>query len=552
MLEKRGGYIAGFLGCSLFSLLCTGMIFQGQTWMVDNSRVGEIATSRVENPGTSLEHPLESKQSMVASAWSQKRDHIDMSEVTTAEHMLIGVINPRTVYQVGDTLVVRIVARDAKGRQKTNGGDFLLAKLCTTAKSRVKACTAGQVTDRGNGVYIARFFLSWPGSLAISVRLGHSSESVEVLKRIRDNFLDRRVTKCSFVDEISGEEEWVHCTFSRNDSINPRDICDYSRSIPNATWYCQRPTRVKACQSITACNRDYPASLKLHETMVTASEAALFNSTLANLDVPNKVKITVKGNRIRDGVEGKTLPPCGPQLAESSSEGYWYNKTWHSLRCKPLRIHSSPLDYKCLRNKSITILGDSTGRQYFGYLEDLVQKITAQLPEGKREWERKHKSMKVDFVFHTFPRNHGTPALQVRYLKYVADEVDRIVGGPNMMVVLCFWAHYNAEPLETFRSRVWGIRYAIERLLNRYPDTKIVWRTGAMQGHVKLEHFLENSNWYTHQLIHEAKQILGDLNIFILDVWEMSLCEEPFYSLHPGPDIIKGHVEMMLSYLCSN
>ncbi|XP_078578015.1 NXPE family member 1-like [Branchiostoma floridae x Branchiostoma japonicum] len=548
MLARNRGLTVGFVGGIVFTLLCLELVFYG-----DKTAVRSTTSERqAQDFSTTTEQPAksETKQNMVTSVWSQKRHDFDISKITTAEEMSIHVVDSKPVYQVGDTLVVKINARDANGQKKTYGGDFLLAKLCT--KSPVKACSAGRITDRGNGVYIARFFLSYPGSLAISVRLGHSSETVEVLRRIRDSFLDRRVTKCSFVDEYSNLTEWTHCSFSRNDSVNPRDICDYSRSIPNATWYCQRPTRVNAgCHSITECNRDNPATTKLHETMITVSEASLFNRSLANREVPNDIRITVKGKRIQDGIGMKPLPPCGPHLPARSSEGYWYNKTWYSLKCRPHRLHLSHLDYRCLRNKSIVVLGDSTGRQYLEYLQHLVKNIKADLPEEIRKWERNHKSMKVDFVFHTFPRNHGEPALEVKKLRFVADEIDRIVGGPNVLLVLCFWAHYNAEPLETFRSRVWGIRHALERLLSRYPDTKVVWRTGTMQDHIRLEHFLENSSWYTSQLLQEAKQILGDLNIFIMDVWEMSVCDEPFYMLHPGPDIIKSHLEMMLSYLCS-
>ncbi|KAI8482926.1 Neurexophilin [Branchiostoma belcheri] len=92
------------------------------------------------------------------------------------KHSVAFVMNPQPVYHVGDTLFIKIVARDAKHRPKFYGGDFLRAKLFSRVP--VNASTAGRITDYENGTYVARFFLSWPGSLSVSVQIIHPKNSI--------------------------------------------------------------------------------------------------------------------------------------------------------------------------------------------------------------------------------------------------------------------------------------------------------------------------------------------------------------------------------------
>ncbi|XP_019625433.1 PREDICTED: NXPE family member 3-like, partial [Branchiostoma belcheri] len=242
------------------------------------------------------------------------------------------------------------------------------------------------------------------------------------------------------------------------------------------------------------------------------------------------------------------LPLCSPRLLEKGTDGYWYNGKWNLLRCRLNEYLPTLSTYKCLRHKTFFIVGDSTARQYYAFLIKLVQDINVQLPDAIREWEKIHKSINIQFHFHTFPRNTRTP-LQMSDIKYTADLIDSIVGGPDVVIILSLWAHYSAVPSETFLSRVYGIRHAIERLHSRSPDTKVVWRTGNTRKHMTVAHVIENGNWVAYQNLLGARQILQGLDIFFMDVWDMSVCED-VYKLHPGPNVIKNHIDLILNYVC--
>ncbi|XP_035700313.1 uncharacterized protein LOC118432801 [Branchiostoma floridae] len=81
--------------------------------------------------------------------------------LTSASTSRIEVLTQKgPVYHLGDSLEVRIQARDGLNRPKTRGGDYFKAKIFNPS---LLASSAGRVTDHGDGTYTVRFRLSWSG-----------------------------------------------------------------------------------------------------------------------------------------------------------------------------------------------------------------------------------------------------------------------------------------------------------------------------------------------------------------------------------------------------
>ncbi|XP_078681399.1 NXPE family member 3-like [Branchiostoma floridae x Branchiostoma belcheri] len=464
------------------------------------------------------------------------------------KHLVISVVNPKRVFYVGDTLSVKIVAKDAEGRPKLYGGDFLRAKLFS--KVPVNASTAGRITDYGNGTYVARFFLSWPGNLSVSVQMIHSSEAVQVLRKIRDNI--RRIMVCSFHDESGNMTEWMPCSNTANRSMNLRDVCDFSKPFINSTFYCQRP-QLSRCDSITDCHRGEKETLALQNHLANLDERKLFSRDTEGEQLPVINMIQVNGRRVSSRSNEKLLPLCAPGLPETPSEGYWFNGTWYSLKCRARTFPTSHSVLRCLKNKSVFFYGDSTTKQLWKFLAEFLNLETTGSVIYHTAAVNQEFNTKLEFTFQHFPRNVRDKEkkwLHFRSLHYVAEEIDEIIGGPNVVVVLGLWGHYTAEPIKTFRSRLYGIRYAIERLHSRYPETKVIWRTSNTRQQNQLSHFLENSDWYAYQLLTEVKKIMQGLNIAIMDVWEMTSCMWHDPIMHVPKDIVRNMVDLILSYIC--
>ena len=63
--------------------------------------------------------------------------------------------------KVGDPIIVTIVAVDAKGRNKTAGGDVVWVWCVDSAGHNV---VTADVQDLGNGTYVASTAIRWPGT----------------------------------------------------------------------------------------------------------------------------------------------------------------------------------------------------------------------------------------------------------------------------------------------------------------------------------------------------------------------------------------------------
>ncbi|KAL0174712.1 hypothetical protein M9458_030680 [Cirrhinus mrigala] len=100
---------------------------------------------------------------------------------TSPAHTTFIIENLKESYQI-------VYAKDFENKSKSYGGDFFQAKLFW---SETKASVFGEVVDLLNGSYSVRFLLSWVGEAQVAVRLIHSSEAVQVLKRHRDTDSDR-------------------------------------------------------------------------------------------------------------------------------------------------------------------------------------------------------------------------------------------------------------------------------------------------------------------------------------------------------------------------
>ncbi|XP_019622920.1 PREDICTED: NXPE family member 3-like [Branchiostoma belcheri] len=463
---------------------------------------------------------------------------------TSSEKTIAHILNRRLTYRVGDELLLRIVARDAFNRPKTVGGDFFTTQLTTT--SPVQASTAGRIKDYGNGTYLARFILGWPGLVTATVRLVHSSEAVSILKKSRSDKI-RRFFSCMFQDPKTNSTEWTSCTFNQNEKAEySRNICDFSRPDINVTWYCHKP-RSAPCEPPIQCRQDRNKSLGVDD-LFSAEEKALLEGD--KVEVPGNISLNVKE---RDtGMVPKGLPKCGLHLPEPASEGYWYNGTWFSLRCRVQQGFDREAAVRCLRNKTIYLQGDSTLRQWYSEIARDINTVDNPNKDkflGPRVTTNKTNNIKLHFRFHHFPVG-GPPPRPMNVFSFTADEIKNMIGGPDVVIVLGLWGHFSGEPMETFVSRMYGIRHAIQHLHSRYPETKVFVRSSNTRGFVTFSHLRDNSNWYAYQVLQETKEILGDLNVTILDVWDMSVCQWHEHSVHPHDEVIKNHLDMFYSYIC--
>ncbi|XP_054911456.1 NXPE family member 3-like [Poeciliopsis prolifica] len=232
--------------------------------------------------------------------------------------------------------------------------------------------------------------------------------------------------------------------------------------------------------------------------------------------------------------------------------GYYYKNSWQALGGARVHQFNSSAISQCLKGKAVHIYGDSTVRQWYEYLTD-------SLPDLKKFDLRTPKQsgplMALDYVnniFVTF-RSHGPPlrfsSSPVSQLHYVANELDRVIGGTDTVVVIGVWSHFSTFPFEAYVRRLLSIRKAVARLLSRAPGTTVVVRT-ANPKEMTLFESLTNSDWFSLQQDKILREIFRGMNVQLVDAWEMVLAHHLPHKLHPESDILKNMVDVLLSFVC--
>ncbi|XP_037136697.1 NXPE family member 3 [Syngnathus acus] len=439
-------------------------------------------------------------------------------------------------WYVGDQLEALVHLHDFKGRPKRYGGDLLLARLHSP---KYKAGVAGQVLDHNNGLYTARFPLLWEGRAQVEVTMVHSSEAVAVLRRLREQRPDRVFFVSLFRHDLLSESTVCNMCLPQDQG----ELCNYTDPYSGEPWYCYKPKMLSCDARINHAKGGYLKNI------ITNKEALLFQSGV-NVKVPIHASTTDTIVVMPSRKENDRQKPDPVKLPTS---GYYYQDSWRPLGGVNMRQFDRSSDItKCLTNKMVYMYGDSTVRQWFEYLLSV-------LPEMKEFELQSPKKvgplMAVDSTHNILLeyRCHGPPirfsTVMTSELRYIANELDGLTGGPDTVVALSVWSHFSTFPVEVYIRRLRHIRKAVVRLLDRAPGTVVVIRTANPQA-LERDVSLYNSDWFSLQLDTVLRAMFEGLDVWLVDAWQMCVAHHQPHNLHPPRSIVKNMVDMMLSYVC--
>ncbi|KAJ8389258.1 hypothetical protein AAFF_G00121230 [Aldrovandia affinis] len=457
------------------------------------------------------------------------------NEATDPTKCSYDVIGLQKSYTLGDFLHVLVVARDTSGRLKTHGGDFFQAKL---HNSQLKASTFGLVKDHLNGTYTVRFSLLWPGATHVSVRLVHSSEAVQVLSRQREQDPDKVVFYGYFVD--GGRTEQVVCNAQQSPWLfgdGTSCCCRYRDPVTGESWFCRRPNSLP-CSTLT----DH--SMGRYQAKLSSLDASILHKDKTNINVPGRdPEILVLPHDINT-----QTPACQPGLDTPVPAGFYFQDHWTSLVCRSRAFNTASLVSACLKDKQVHMMGDSTLRQWFEYLESAVPALkrlnlhTSAL-SGPLEAVDPESNMILNWRAHGLPlRTSRTP---IADLHYIGREIDGLAGGQHTIIVFNIWAHFTTYPVGAYMHRLATIRKAITSLLQRAPSTLVVIKS-ANTGYKDVY----GSDWLSWQLDLTLRAMFKGLPVVFIDVWQMTSCHYSPDNIHPAKEVIRNEVDLFLSFVC--
>ncbi|XP_066299878.1 NXPE family member 3-like [Branchiostoma lanceolatum] len=476
--------------------------------------------------------------------------------ITEAKETTYSLDNPKTSYHVGDFVNVTIVARDKDGQPKIHGGDYFQVRVQSPDGD---SAAAGQVIDHDNGKYTAQFRLFWAGEVKFNIRLVHPSEGCYLLNYMWE-VCPLRLTFTSTFMGNNGSSETTECNVFLDEDV---DQCDYSDQSSGVSWACVKP-KTLPCSSRVDHKVDYDLSHHLNKLcFFLPSEQRHMISSLVTYDEEKggTFKKTIKGRPGSINVNSTYVPikvslrrpPCesGIPTPSAPTTGFWHQDVWTSTVCKNRHFPRREHYFKCLENKELYFMGDSTGRQLYEFLVFSILNTTFSAVDpsitrraGPHYAVHKASNLTLRFRVHGPPLRTG--GINVTHINYLADEISIVRGGPDYVIIITMWAHFTSFHYDIYIQRLRGIRTAILNLLYRKPDTLIVFKTASTRTGVPRL----SSDFFSSQMNKIIRKMFANVKITILDVWDLTLSHKNEDIIHPKQVIVRQEVELLLSYIC--
>ena len=232
-----------------------------------------------------------------------------------------------------------------------------------------------------------------------------------------------------------------------------------------------------------------------------------------------------------------------------NTSGFFYKGQWQPTFCN---LPGDDKYSECVRGKHFRFFGDSTIRQWYGYLKEYLNCTGA--PKTDRTESGVHKrsfcfSSNLNFTAEWTP--HGQPFYvgktkweSRRYTTHpISSYLNEVSDSSKSVIVVHIFAHYCTFRSEIFRDRIKSISRSAEHLLNRNKNVTIL---------VKGPHTFNQLRgyWYYHYraIMKKEFEALHDRVVF-MEQGDMTIAKrsEP---LHPEIDILKEGVRQLIGYTC--
>ncbi|KAH0623360.1 hypothetical protein JD844_031611 [Phrynosoma platyrhinos] len=473
-----------------------------------------------------------------------KLDHLmpnvtfmNINKTTSAKNSKATILNHKDSYCVGEHLMVQIDMYDYLGKRKDYGGDFIRARIYSLG---LKAGASGSIKDFRNGTYLVNFTLFWEGDVRASILLIHPSEGVSALWAARKKGYDKIAFMGKFLNGAS--EVSTECGFNLSKNA---ELCEYLDERDQEAFYCRKPKDVPCGAFFHLKSYNKPT------TYLTTLEQSLFKRFKTGAEIPqlfgNIHVVQCKSNKTT------TTKKCWAGMSAPVPSGFVWQNQWHLAFCNIPRFNTLEQINTCLKGKLIYFMGDSTLRQW---MEILTKRVTTLEYLDISPKEKLQKLLAVDLARHIQiqSKKHGHPYVgtygyTVKDHSYMAREIDSVAGDRDTTIVISLGQHFRPFPIQLFVQRVINIRRAIQRLLLRSPDTRVVIKgENIREMEVDQERFGDIQGYPQSVAL---KEVFRDLNVAFIDAWDITVAYNTM-KVHPPDHVVWEEVNMFLSYICCN
>ncbi|KAL4235814.1 Neurexophilin [Mactra antiquata] len=457
--------------------------------------------------------------------------------------------------KIGDTVIIRIQLYNGRNERRTRGGDLVRVWL---AEDRLGAKTTAQVTDNKDGSYNAIIRTFWVGRPQIQAAIISPREVVATAFKRRYKCPPVLMNTAIFQhpSDVNILEE-TPCNYD-NQIPGYKKVCNFTQENYNRPWYCGKPRHGRLlCQDWTMV-----ADINLwnngHDKQLLSNmEQELMSLKYTARKIMTNITLTVT----EDSKEETVLTPkskCNHRNKSvtwdvTSPTGYFYNNKWTNRQCS-----YSDLDLKsCLKNTTVILIGDSTTRQMFECIEQLIpcEWLTDTWSQSGKHRPAicANKSMDFNLIWklHSLPFcTRNTPR---HYFKSLSSYLNELSDSKRYIVVIHFYAHFLNYHSHVFYETLMDLKKGINDILARNYQVSIVIKGPHAYSFSKSpDHVIWMPDMYSKVYEKLILDVMKDLRhrIYYLESMDMTVCTGQWH-IHAEQYVINSMVENMFSFVCS-
>ena len=181
---------------------------------------------------------------------------------------------------------------------------------------------------------------------------------------------------------------------------------------------------------------------------------------------------------------------------------------------------------KCLENRRIQIIGDSTTRQWLCFLEKMLKFVRIGIFRQHRPIITVNKNLNSTMFWYThgYPFLHPSIANNKGFSKPPHVYLDKLPKGCNDFIIINLFLHFIPYGPDVMQRQAHALVKSIHKLIERSPDVTIAFK-GFHAFHDAVNVFDDFWAYAYEAILREEMTSLLDKVIF-LDCWDITLSSE--------------------------
>ncbi|XP_071963345.1 NXPE family member 3-like [Antedon mediterranea] len=355
---------------------------------------------------------------------------------------------------------------------------------------------------------------------------------------------EKRIFWSGIYECNTDSEEYTLCYIEKHSNReNIYNVCLYTNveALGNTTLTCEKP---KTC----LCNNlvSYRGS---GEDILNEANLLLGNNTEL-FKGKNLEFYVVKDYEIYLGDPGhETMQERVIDSEDVQSDGVWMNNEWKSYQCNNSFKNINQDLKSCMRHTNISLLGDSTFRQWF---HELVNIYNGDRYENALQMFHRVEDYDIDITFNFHPLCILSEQRIIPFanMQFEGDLI-REMSDCNRVIVVGPWAHYGQWTEQSYLDRLYGIKHAVVDFLKRCPEATVAVKGSHPRNHKSIYFYMFGNDYIFSEYNILLYKVFEGSGAVFLDVWDMNLSFYTPNKLHMPRDVIRQEMNLLFGcHIC--